>query len=228
VSTKTPVIVKCRDDYFPTKDSTAMKPGLLVVAATASMLVFGGVNAHGASATKNGYARTGRSKLLATRAMLITRKKAVRVQLIQELPAYERRLHEQSTAFQMNKKLYARDLISKIELDNSERALKNVQLGAERIRELIATDDQALMLAGASAQGELQKVSNLRGYHETANLIRYNGAAHWSLAEAEKVAKFYRQQFGELLPVSARGQSRTHDRLGLDHRDALDVALQAG
>jgi hypothetical protein len=149
VSTKTPVIVNCRDDYFPTKDGTAMK----------------------------------------------------------------------------NKKLYARDLISKIELDNSERALKNVQLGAERIRELIADHDQALMLAGASARG-LQKVSNLRGYHETANLIRYNGAAHWSLAEAEKVAKFYRQQFGELLPVSARGQSRTHDRLGLDHRDALDVALQ--
>ena len=31
--------------------------------------------------------------------------------------------------------------------------------------------------------------------------------------------------FGRALPISALGQTKVHDRLGLDHRSALDVAV---
>jgi hypothetical protein len=40
-----------------------------------------------------------------------------------------------------------------------------------------------------------------------------------------KVAKFFQARFNKALPVSAAGQSLTHDRLGYDHREAVDVAV---
>lgn len=56
-------------------------------------------------------------------------------------------------------------------------------------------------------------------------LVRYAGTSDWSLADAEAVQEFFATRFGRPLPVSAWGQTAVHDRLGLDHRNALDVAV---
>ena len=56
-------------------------------------------------------------------------------------------------------------------------------------------------------------------------LVRYAGTSDWSLADAETVQEFFATRFGRPLPVSAWGQTAVHDRLGLDHRQALDVAV---
>ena len=57
-------------------------------------------------------------------------------------------------------------------------------------------------------------------------VVRYAGTGAWSLADAETVLQhFFARRFGRPLPVSAWGQTVVHDRLGLDHRDAFDVAL---
>jgi len=53
--------------------------------------------------------------------------------------------------------------------------------------------------------------------------IKYS--ADWSLDKAEKVKDFFVKKFGHDLPVSAMGQTETHDKLGFDHHDAMDVAL---
>jgi hypothetical protein len=63
------------------------------------------------------------------------------------------------------------------------------------------------------------------GYSESGRFIRFNGAASWSLADASKIEKFFAQTFGHTLPISAFGQTTTHDRLRFDHRNAMDVAL---
>jgi hypothetical protein len=42
----------------------------------------------------------------------------------------------------------------------------------------------------------------------------------------ERIDAFFRERFGRPLPVSALGQSLTHDRLGLDHSEAVDVAVR--
>jgi hypothetical protein len=55
--------------------------------------------------------------------------------------------------------------------------------------------------------------------------VHYRGPARWSLAEAPKVQGFFARRFGRPLPVSAFGQTPVHDRLGFDHRDAIDVAV---
>jgi hypothetical protein len=166
--------------------------------------------------------------LVATRQMLIERKKAGREHLNNALALYEDMEKKQSNDYEIKKGLYTWDLISRSELDNSERALTNTRLEIERIRQWIAEDDRALSLIEEAAHRELSQLPSLPlgGYDETATLIRYNGAANWSLAGVQKIVSFYRARFGRALPISAMGQSPTHDRMSLDHRDAVDIAVQ--
>ena len=63
------------------------------------------------------------------------------------------------------------------------------------------------------------------GFSQTAELTRFNGPFKWSIAEAPKVEKFFSQTFGRRLPITALGQSDTHNRLRVDHRDSMDVGL---
>jgi len=63
------------------------------------------------------------------------------------------------------------------------------------------------------------------GFSQTAELMRFNGGFKWSITEASRVEKYFSQTFGRNLPVTARGQSHTHNRLGFDHRDSMDVGL---
>ena len=62
-------------------------------------------------------------------------------------------------------------------------------------------------------------------FHETDTIARFTGGTNWSLKDAPGIQKYFAQTFGYSLPVSAYGQSATHDRLGFDHRNAMDVAL---
>ena len=63
------------------------------------------------------------------------------------------------------------------------------------------------------------------GFSQTAELTRFNGPFKWSIAETPRVERFFSQAFGRRLPVTALGQSDTHNRLGFDHRDSMDVGL---
>jgi hypothetical protein len=65
----------------------------------------------------------------------------------------------------------------------------------------------------------------LGGFSQTAELTRFNGAFKWSIREAPRVEKFFSQTFGRSLPITALGQSTTHNRLGFDHRDSIDVGI---
>jgi hypothetical protein len=169
-------------------------------------------------------------RLLATRKMLIERKRASLEHLRTSLPLYQEILEKQIADYEIKKGLYQWDLISKAELENSELALCNTRSEMDRIREWIAEDDVALSLTEKAAHEELARLPSLSlgGYDETATLIRYNGPADWSLAGVQKIVSFFRARFGRPLPISAMGQSPTHDRMSLDHREALDISLQPG
>jgi len=55
--------------------------------------------------------------------------------------------------------------------------------------------------------------------------MRYSGAGAWAISQASKVEGFFAAEFGRPLPVSAFGQSTTHNRLGFDHHNSIDVAV---
>ena len=63
------------------------------------------------------------------------------------------------------------------------------------------------------------------GYLTTTAFLRFNGTMPFSLADLPRVERFFGGRFGRPLPISALGQSPVHDRIGFDHRQAVDVAV---
>src|SRR5262249_34268055 len=63
------------------------------------------------------------------------------------------------------------------------------------------------------------------GFEDSATLVRFNGTAPWSLKSFPALEQRFFAAFGRSLPISAFGQTKLHDRLGLDHRAAVDVAV---
>ena len=59
----------------------------------------------------------------------------------------------------------------------------------------------------------------------TPTVIRYQGIVELAAGNVASLETFFAEQFGRSLPVSAWGQTPVHDRLGFDHRNALDVAV---
>ncbi len=141
------------------------------------------------------------------------------------LPLHEAAAARAAAAAERRRALLAEGLIARADLDAAERALGQAREAAERtraaIREaetLVAEAEAARELAALPppAPGETQ---------ERPSLIRFAGRGRWSLASLPGLERFFTARFGHPLPISAVGQTAIHDRLGFDHRNALDVAV---
>jgi hypothetical protein len=127
--------------------------------------------------------------------------------------------------------LLARGIVSRREFEDSERVLEaaRAKLAATR-REMVVADhslSEALIEPPAPTRPAPpgRPLPERERERTTPLLVQYRGFARWSLAEAPKVQEFFARRFGRPLPVSAFGQTPVHDRLGFDHRDAIDVAV---
>ena len=150
-------------------------------------------------------------KMPVTETMLIDRKKALRDRLESSMPPQEKTIRSQRAGYEARKELFDKNLINRGELDDDERVVSNARLEMERMRAWIAED---------TAEAEAGDFAGRTG------VAGYDGAPEWSLARVEAIERFFRARFDRALPISAMGQSETHDRLGLDHRGALDVAVR--
>jgi hypothetical protein len=123
------------------------------------------------------------------------------------------------------KELLAQGVIAKREFDDGERALLEVRSKIAETMNRLAEVDQ--MVAEVNAAEELAKTSAEKpGMYRSAGLVvRYVGASRWALSDLAKVDAFFRLKFAKPLPVSAVGQTATHNQLGFDHREAVDVAV---
>src|SRR5688572_32917722 len=61
---------------------------------------------------------------------------------------------------------------------------------------------------------------------KTATVLR-STAGNWSIAGLSSVQQFFSKTFGRPLPTSTIGQSATHNRMGWDHRNSVDVGVHA-
>lgn len=57
-------------------------------------------------------------------------------------------------------------------------------------------------------------------------LLKFVGNSNWNVRYVKEIAVAYTEHFRRTLPISALGQSQTHNRLGWDHRNAADVAVR--
>lgn len=128
------------------------------------------------------------------------------------------------------RQLVAEGLVAKVELEESELRLTTLRNQLENTRKEIAASDQRITLIQKEQELAKAQVVALKTAKPTASLtkptlFRYNGAAGWSIGNLTNVQAFFYNEFGRALPTSAVGQSATHNRLGYDHRNAVDVAL---
>jgi hypothetical protein len=121
--------------------------------------------------------------------------------------------------------LYTAGVISRAELEASERELATAAAALAQTRERMADAETAI--ADAEAAVETAALPSLRPGEEqaTPTLLRFHGVGEWTLAVAPALERFFTARFGRALPISAFGQTPVHDRLGFDHRNAIDVAV---
>jgi hypothetical protein len=140
------------------------------------------------------------------------------------IPLYEKAAASASEALEKRKELFAKGLISRRELEAGEEALKGAQSELNQARGQLAESDQAI--ANAMAERAVgRNWANPKSYGAKPAIMRNAGVGGWAIAQASKVQSFFASKFGQQLPISAYGQSATHNRMGLDHRNSVDVAL---
>lgn len=141
------------------------------------------------------------------------------------LAMFERELERQTELAAARQDLYERGALSESEVRAGKRALAAAQKDVEDTRRDMAAADRMM---GEARMADVARARPLaRGqYEEIAGLVRFAGLAEWSLTiDTPKLQRFFQSAFGRALPISAFGQTALHDRMGFDHRNALDVAL---
>jgi hypothetical protein len=125
-------------------------------------------------------------------------------------------------------------LVAKVELQKQEESLaalraklaathQQVADAQQRIVDIRTADELAktqLAAAKASAQLAARSQSFLK-----PTIMRYSGSSPWLMTNLPGIQSFFTAKFGRALPTSAIGQSATHNQLGYDHRNAVDVPL---
>ena len=170
-------------------------------------------------------ARPAEAELARLRADVIEKMKESRASAEKLLALHEEEKAKLTAEYERRKELYRQGLISRVELNQAERPLAAVIVRVEEDKRWISESD--ITITEATARDALLALPALGvgGYSESGRFIRFNGGAAWSLADAGKIEKFFAQSFGHALPISAFGQTATHDRLRFDHRNAMDVAV---
>lgn len=114
------------------------------------------------------------------------------------------------------RQLHSEGLIARIELEKAEQELTAAKTRVEETQKAQELQKKAEQVAKAQpAVKTLVKPT----------LMMRSTAGSWSLANLGAVRQFFSTTFGKALPVSTIGQSATHNRMGWDHRHAVDVGL---
>jgi hypothetical protein len=142
------------------------------------------------------------------------------------LAVYERDLVRRSDLAELRQDLFERGVLSRREYEEGLAAQALARRNVQETREALADTDRVLTEA-RMAEALARLAPPPRGsYQESGGLAWFNGQGMWSLArDTPRLQDFFQARFGQALPISAYGQTPLHDRMGFDHRHALDVAV---
>jgi hypothetical protein len=137
----------------------------------------------------------------------------------------ESNLKAAQTELTRKQKLFAEGLIARIEFEKAAALARESQSLVEFLRQQHEFARQAV--ARAEKDVELAKSLKDRPTVPSPTLIaKHYGRGLWSQQDLGALARAFRQQFNQELPISALGQTPTHDRLGFNHHQRMDVAVQ--
>jgi hypothetical protein len=201
----------------------------LIIAALALLICRGSLSAQTVQPAPG-------EQLTQSRAELIVATQEYKASSEELLRLEEAEVNRSAGKLEQLRQLFAEGLVAKNELEESERALAAARAKLEERRRQIADSDRLIVEIKAaeelaksqpppSAQPVQARPAQAGSYSSNGVVIRYTGKSYWSIANLGTVQSFFSAQFKRSLPVSALGQTATHNRLGFDHRNGVDVAL---
>jgi Spy/CpxP family protein refolding chaperone len=213
------------------EDMAFLRPSGLITFTAALLFYFNAVSAqdnHKNSSLRTPASRRGsptESELTRSRTDVLQKIKETRAGTEKLLALHEAERQQLLEEYHRRRELYNQGLIARNEVLQAERALAEAMIRVEEDKRWLTETD--MVITEFAMRDELLRLPGLAigGYSETSTLVRFNGGTLWSLGDAGKIEKFFVQTFGRALPISALGQTATHDRLRFDHRNAMDVAL---
>ncbi|MFN0111251.1 MAG: hypothetical protein ACKVZH_20500 [Blastocatellia bacterium] len=128
-------------------------------------------------------------------------------------------------AAEKNKKMFELGIIPKKQIEESEQTLAAAQAKSAETQKQIESVNNLVSEVEAADELANQPPPPTGEFRSNGALVRFVGVNHWNLSDFGKVDAFYRLKFNKPLPVSAFGQTHTHNQLGFDHSNALDVAV---
>ncbi|MCS6816026.1 MAG: hypothetical protein N0A16_04760 [Blastocatellia bacterium] len=122
--------------------------------------------------------------------------------------------------------LYARGLVARREVEWAELEAQTARMRLVAAQEVERLAREALARAREYADRAAERERQQRLLERTvARVSRSYGRGRFTMSDLAALMRAYKWRFGTPLPISALGQTPTHDRLGLDHRGRVDVAL---
>lgn len=154
------------------------------------------------------------------------------------VPLQEAEVKTATEKLEQLRQLVAEGLVARNELEAGEQAVTTAQAKLTETKQLIANADRLIaetkvaeeMAKSEAAKNQLAlaQANKIRSLTKPT-ILRYGGQAGVGssiLASLPAIQTFFLTRFGHGLPTSAIGQSATHNSLGYDHRNAVDVALR--
>jgi hypothetical protein len=164
-------------------------------------------------------------ELIQAQTHLVDRTREYRSSLEQVLALQEEAVERAEAQVRVRKDLLERGIVSRREAEEADRAAEAARSRRDETRAKI--DEADALMGETLAAIELARMPKAPPNEVvvTSAAIRYDGTADLDADNVSSLEGFFARRFGRALPVSARGQTATHDRMGLDHRHAIDVAV---
>jgi len=142
---------------------------------------------------------------------------------------YEGNVKRADEKLELSRKLLAEGLISRLQVEENERALAGEKAKVEDAQRQMTNADAQVAGIFVETEAERQLAKDLRlarhSLVRTASFTRYTGSAGWVLSDAWKVQRFFSDTFNKPLPIAVFGQGAIHDRWRLDHHNSMDISL---
>ena len=137
------------------------------------------------------------------------------------LTAAQRRVDRAQAVFNERQNLLASGAIARVDLESVSRDLE------DRQRVLGFAKDRLRLLKelASMAENERQLERSAEAISWKHSVIRSDGNGSFSPGDLTAIEAEFQKKFHSTLPISALGQTLTHQSLGLDHKNRVDVAL---
>jgi hypothetical protein len=166
------------------------------------------------------------SELIRAQTELIARTREYRESLDPVLGFQEAEAARAESQARSHRELLDRGLVARREVEALEALAQAARARVDETRQRMGEADALMGETFAAIEVAKMPRTSPGEVVSTSTMIRYQGTVELAAGDVASIETFFSEQFGRALPVSALGQTPVHDRMGLDHRHALDVAVR--